>query len=188
MMIQYYIHKKKLELWTNSDKSEYAIYLKSNSAKNSRNKDINDKLLAATSYNRNIKYTELVDEADYLEDLEYDWKYTLEQWIDNNKDLITITELLSSSPPIHSHFENSLTQQQQVQEEERDNTDNNGEEEEKSASNTITIHRNFRMYRVRTRKKKKTNLKICHFCKLEYPTNKQRVEHEQAWHIHLIPK
>jgi hypothetical protein len=108
-MIQYNVHKKKLQLLTNSDKSEFAIYLKNNSDKINKNasRDTNYNLLVATSHNRNIEYTELLDESDYLEDLQYNWKYTLEQWIDNhkNKHLITIAEPFISLHPILSHIE-----------------------------------------------------------------------------------
>jgi hypothetical protein len=68
-MVQH--NKKKLQLWTNPDKSEYAIYLKSKSDKSNKNANRdsssnNNKLLVATNHNRNIKYTELLDESDYL--------------------------------------------------------------------------------------------------------------------------
>jgi hypothetical protein len=194
-MIQYNVHKKKLELWTNSDKSEFAIYLKNNSDKINKNasRDTNYKLLVVTSHNRNIEYTELLDESDYLEDLQYNWKYTLEQWIDNhkNKHLITIAEPLLSLHPILSHIEDTITKDQ-VQENQNNISSNNTdyqeglevdreEKEEESANNKINIHRNLRKYKI-TAKGKKSNLK-CHFCKLEYLTNKQRTEHEHAWHL-----
>jgi hypothetical protein len=132
-MIQYNIHKKKLELWTNYDKSEYAIYLKNNSDKSNKNsnRDTNYKLLVATSHNRNIKYTDILDESDYLEDLQYNWKYTLEQWINyhRNKDLITITEPLLSLPAILSRFENAPVQDQ-VQENQNNIGSNNTDHQE----------------------------------------------------------
>ena len=188
---------QKMQLWTNSGRSEYAIYLKNKSNKSISNTfGSSNNLLVATNYSRKIKYNELLDESDYIEDVEeYDWKYTLQQWIDNyNNGLATTTEPLSSSPsslsPILSDFGNSLTEQQQADDETDSTTRNNNNEEldeKKSASNTITIRRNFGLFRVRAGNKKKTNLKKCRFCKLEYLTNKERLEHEQAWHISSIP-
>jgi hypothetical protein len=99
---------------------------------------------------------------------------------------------------ILSNFEDPLAQQQ-VQDEKNNNISSNtkdspeeAEEGEKSASNadntvrrmtpsfnSTTIDRNLAKYRSRRiRKKKKTNLKECHLCKLEYPTAKERTEHE----------
>jgi hypothetical protein len=166
-MIQYNVHKKKLELWTNSDKSEFAIYLKNNSDKINKNasRDTNYKLLVVTSHNRNIEYTELLDESEYLEDLQYNWKYTLEQWIDNhkNKHLITIAEPLLSLHPILSHIEDTITKDQ-VQENQNNISSNNTdyqeglevdreEKEEESANNKINIHRNLRKYKITARGK-----------------------------------
>ncbi len=112
-MIKYTIHKKKLELWTNADKTEYAIYLTSNTNNKNSNKNSyrhsNDELLINTNRDGNLLYTQLLDESDYLDDLKYDWKYTLEQWIDNerNKHLITTAELQPFLPD-----ENFVTQKQ----------------------------------------------------------------------------
>jgi hypothetical protein len=171
-MIQYNVHKKKLQLLTNSDKSEFAIYLKNNSDKINKNasRDTNYNLLVATSHNRNIEYTELLDESDYLEDLQYNWKYTLEQWIDNhkNKHLITIAEPFISLHPILSHIEDTITKDQ-VQESQNNIGSNNTdyqeglevdreEKEEESANNKINIHRSLRKYKI-TGKGKKSNLK-----------------------------
>jgi hypothetical protein len=70
---------KKLQLWSNSSRSEYAIRLKGES-----------NILAATNESPSIQYTVLVEEADYLEDTRYNWSYTLKHWTSNrfhdNKD------------------------------------------------------------------------------------------------------
>jgi hypothetical protein len=67
---------KKLQLWSNSSGNEYAICLEGES-----------NFLAATKESPSTHYTELVEEADYLEDLKYDWVYTLKQWTSNHKSL-----------------------------------------------------------------------------------------------------
>ena len=64
---------KKIQLWTNQDQTQYAITLEGNS-----------ELLATTD--QNTKYTELVKQSNYLEELEYDWDYTLNHWINNITD------------------------------------------------------------------------------------------------------
>jgi hypothetical protein len=212
-----------MQLWTNSDKSEYAIYLKDTSSKGSKNiknKDkspitttaSNNNLLAATNHDNSIKYTELLDESNYLEDLKYDWKYTLERWIHNsnnnyNHDFKAITEasLTSSSASpsilIFSHTEGAVVKQQQQQQ--QDDSNNNfikgkdiqqrseevffsREHGNRSSINKIIKHRNFKLYRIKKKNNKKIVLKRCHFCKLEYLTNKERVEHERIWHANLV--
>ena len=60
----------KIQLWSNRSKSDYAIKLKART----------DTPLAATKNTE--EYTDLVEESDYLEDLQYDWNYTLRHWID----------------------------------------------------------------------------------------------------------
>ena len=61
---------KTIQLWTNQDQNQYAIRL-----------DGKSDLLATT--NQNAQYTDLVQETDYLEELEYDWDYTLKHCINN---------------------------------------------------------------------------------------------------------
>ena len=56
---------------------------------------INEKVLATT--NLNAQYTELVKHSDYLEELEYDWDYTLHHWIKNNTDSDSFVHLVSGS-------------------------------------------------------------------------------------------
>jgi hypothetical protein len=64
---------KKLQLWSNSSGSEYAIRLEGES-----------NFLATTKESPKTQYTDLVEEVDYLEDLKYDWEYTLKQWTSNH--------------------------------------------------------------------------------------------------------
>jgi hypothetical protein len=59
----------KVQLWSNNSKSDYAIKLKARTD-----------ILAATKNTE--EYTDLIEESDYLEDLKYDWDYTLRHWID----------------------------------------------------------------------------------------------------------
>jgi hypothetical protein len=68
-----------LQLWADADQTEHAITFEGNS-----------KLLAAT--NQNVQYTQLVEQSDYFEELDYNWEYTLKQWINN----ITASKLSAS--------------------------------------------------------------------------------------------
>jgi hypothetical protein len=63
---------KTIQLWTNHNQDQYAIRLSGKSD-----------LIATTS--QNTEYTILVEESEYLEELEYDWEYTLTQWVNQNK-------------------------------------------------------------------------------------------------------
>jgi hypothetical protein len=183
-VIKHTIHKKKLQLWTNADKTEYAIYLTSNSDNKSSNKNIhrhsNDELVINTNRDGNLPYTQLLEESDYLEDLRYDWKYTLEQWIDNerNKHIITTAGLPPSLPD-----ENFVTQNRicDADSNYQPKQDADKEKRENSAMDKIAIYNNLRKYKVRRKNKNKKKIK-CHFCKLEYLTNRDRTEHELAWH------
>jgi hypothetical protein len=67
-----WLKHKKLQLWSNSPGSEYAIRLKGES-----------NFLAATKESPLTQYTNLVEEADYLEDMRYNWGYTLKHWTSN---------------------------------------------------------------------------------------------------------
>jgi hypothetical protein len=64
---------RKIQLWSDSAASEYAIRL-----------DGESEFLASTSEGTpNIQYTNLLEEVGFFEDLKYDWNYTLKQWIGN---------------------------------------------------------------------------------------------------------
>ena len=199
-MIPY--NHQKIQLWTNPDKSDYAIFLKKDNSKwknkeddEYKNTDDSSELLVATNYGRRIKYTKLLDESDYLEDLEYDWKYTLQQWIDNNNNNNTLKTTIesSSSSTILLSDDGHLAEQQIVHYNNNNNNNANNNikgyqqeqevhyrEDNKPAWNKFVRHRNFGLYRIK--KNNKINLKKCRFCKLLYLTNKQRAEHEQSWH------
>jgi hypothetical protein len=62
----------KIQLWSNNSKTDYAIKLKGS-----------QDFLAATK-DTTEEYTDLVEESDYIEDVQYDWNYTLKHWINNH--------------------------------------------------------------------------------------------------------
>jgi hypothetical protein len=179
-MIKYTIHKKKLQLWTNANKTEYAIYLASNTNNKSTNKNShshsNDELVINTNRDGNLPYTQLLDESDYLDDLKYDWKYTLEQWIDNekNRHFVTKVELTPFLPDGNFATQDQIRDAEHIRNYQQ-KQDADKEEKENSAMDKIGIYNNLRKFN----DKKKIK---CHFCKLEYLTNRDRTEHELAWH------
>lgn len=63
---------KKLQLWSNSSRNEYAIRMEGES-----------NFLATTNGSSSTQYTDLVEEANYLEDMRYNWDYTLKHWTSN---------------------------------------------------------------------------------------------------------
>lgn len=60
----------KIQLWSNESKTHYAIKLSNQ-----------QELVVATSSPSIEKYTNLIEESDYLEDIQYNWEYTLSHWI-----------------------------------------------------------------------------------------------------------
>ena len=173
-MSKYTIHKRKLQLWTNTDRTEYAIYITNNTNNKISNKNShghsNDELVIATKRDWNLPYTQCLDESDYLDELKYDWKYTLEQWIDNerNEHPITTADL---QPFLLD--ENFLTQKQIF--------DADKEKKENSARDKTYVYINLNKYNVRRKNNNRKKIK-CHFCKLGYLTKRDRTEHELAWH------
>ena len=63
----------KIQLWSNESKTNYAIKLSNQG-----------EFLVATS-SPTEKYTDLIEESDYLEDIQYNWEYTLSHWINTKR-------------------------------------------------------------------------------------------------------
>ena len=81
-----------------------------------------------------------------------------------------------------SNVENSTVQKRMIGTE--NNKDNQETLKENYANNNkVSIYRNLRKYKIGRNKKKRIK---CHFCKLEYPTNYDRLQHEQVWHPNKI--
>lgn len=58
---------RRLQLWSDLGKENFAIKL-------------SDELDFRAASNPDARYTVLVDEGDFLDDLEYDWEYLLTHW------------------------------------------------------------------------------------------------------------
>lgn len=64
----------KIQLWSNDSKTHYAIKLNNH-----------EEFLVATRSPNTEKYTNLVEESNYFEDIQYNWNYTLNHWINNQR-------------------------------------------------------------------------------------------------------
>jgi hypothetical protein len=62
---------------SDESKSHYAIKLNNQ-----------EEFLVATSSPSTEKYTNLIEESDYLEDIQYNWEYTLSHWINTKGSII----------------------------------------------------------------------------------------------------
>lgn len=140
-------------MWSNNSKSDYAIKLKAGSD-----------FLAATK-DTTEEYTDLVEESDYLEDVQYDWNYTLRHWIDNHA-CNTISEFTDIASP----FSNDKT------------ITTSGAGTSNLATTTAMIKEiQNKVIEPKTYSPQKPTLK-CNYCKLMFTTGIKRKQHEQVWH------
>jgi hypothetical protein len=164
-------NQKKLQLRSDPSRSEYAICLEG----------FTD-TLAATCENmsKRSQYTHLIEESNFLEDLQYDWKYTLKHWIDNRDHYV------SSSNENVLHKELSSLLCPHIDEELINNKDyynrrfkkdfdyRESRKENNAGLETDNINRHTGHRRTLPFK--------CHFCKLSFNGNTQRKKHELSWH------
>jgi hypothetical protein len=142
----------KIQLWSNNSKSDYAIKLRGRSNFLASTKDTTE------------EYTKLVEESDYLEDVQYNWNYTLRHWIDNHlhnnsSDSTDIFSLSSNDKTIMASTATSS-----------------------SATTTGTVKQiQNDLMKHKTYSPEKSNFK-CNYCKLMFTTRIKRNQHEQVWH------
>lgn len=131
---------RKLQLWSDSRGKEFAVRLS------------NEHDFKAVS-NPDAKYTELVDETDYLSDTKYDWKFLLEHWaaVINGSIRIVDNDGRKDPDPIPFDLTEALAPMKKLD------------------------------GRKARREKPKPLLK-CHYCMLSYNTEKERRNHELTWH------
>jgi len=158
---------RKIQLWSNPSASEYAIRLDGQSG-----------CLAATSEDKaTTQYTDLLEEVDYLEDLKYNWKYTLKQWISSSYHYNNNSEAYDAEKtPASYSFTASTTNSVY---DEKPNTDDEFNYE-KLKNNANSGNENKKIVK-HTGYEQILSIK-CHFCKLVFGTNIQRKKHEHAWH------
>lgn len=136
---------RKLQLWSDARGKEFAVRLS------------NETDFKAAS-NPAAKYTKLVDEAEYLSDLEYDWQFLLSHWVGVKDGTIKLLDNDGKKPdPVPFDLTDAFASIQKP----------NGR---------------------RTRREKPKPALKCRFCSLSYNTEKERREHELAWHSEKVKK
>ena len=139
--------QERMELWSNDRLTEFTIKL-------------NSVTVVTTSNNADMRTK--IDECPYRSGYEFDWHYTLSQWVVYflaNK----FTALLDSKTSVQKEF-NIL-----------DEDDN-----EIYSSHNVSL-----VIKVKNKLAPKPGLK-CHFCNLKYCLEEERKQHEGFWHSNKI--
>lgn len=140
-----------MELWSNDILTEFTIKFNS--------------VIVVTSSNNPDAMTK-IDECPYKSGYEFDWHYTLSQWVVYflaNK----FTALLDSKTPLQKEFK--------IQ---------NDEDNEIDVSLYTRVNPAIK---VKNKPPPKPGLK-CHFCNLKYCLEEERKQHEEFWHSNKLLK
>jgi hypothetical protein len=156
---------RKIQLWSNPSMTEYAIRLDSESG-----------LLETTSEDvASSRYTNFLEEVDYVEDLKYDWKYTLKHWITNRHYHENKSEIADNKKTSAQSFKpKAATSSNMTGIGLRGNKINADDYIGRSVYDSKSTTNQVRYDRLRPFK--------CHFCKKALASNSRRKKHEQAWH------
>lgn len=137
-----------MELWSNYGLTEFAI-------------KFNSDIVVTTSNNPDAMTK--IDECPYRSGYDFDWHYTLSQWVVYflaNK----FTALLDSKTSLQKEF--------------------NIRDEEIDVSLYPPVNRAIR---IKNKSPPKPSLK-CHFCNLKYCLEEERKQHEEFWHSNKLLK
>lgn len=140
-----------MELWSNDILTEFTIKFNS--------------VIVVTTSNNPDAMTK-IDECPYRSGYEFDWHYTLSQWVVYflaNK----FTALLDSKTPLQKEFK--------IQ---------NDEDNEIDVSLYTRVNPAIK---VKNKPPPKPGLK-CHFCNLKYCLEEERKQHEEFWHSNKLLK
>jgi hypothetical protein len=140
-MIQRAIEQR-MELWSDDNLSEFGI-------------KVNSGFVANTS--NNAKLVKMIDWSLYKAGYDFDWNYTLSQWVIHyllNK-YATLTKYKSEEKEISTH-------------------------PKETGSASLTYMRDIKP-KLRNKRAPKRGLK-CHFCNLKYCLEEERKDHEEFWH------
>ena len=143
--------QERMELWSNDRLTEFTIKL-------------NSVTVVTTSNGQNTMTK--IDECAYKSGYEFDWHYTLSQWVIYflaNK----FTALLDSKSSLQKEF----------------NIRDEGEANEVDVK-YLPVNRPIK---VRNKPPPKPGLK-CHFCNLKYCLDEERIQHEEFWHSNKLLK
>jgi hypothetical protein len=143
--------QERMELWSNDSLTEFII-------------KFNSVIVVTTSTNPDAMTK--IDECPYRSGYDFDWHYTLSQWVVYflaNK----FTALLDSKTSLQKEFNI------------RDDEDS-----EVNVSLYIPVNRAIKM---KSKPRPKPGLK-CHFCNLKYCLEEERKQHEEFWHSNKLLK
>jgi len=143
--------QERMELWSNDILTEFTIKFNS--------------VIVVTTSNNPDAMTK-IDECPYRSGYEFDWHYTLSQWVVYflaNK----FTALLDSKTPLQKEFK--------IQ---------NDEDNEIDVSLYTRVNPAIK---VKNKSPPKPGLK-CHFCNLKYCLEEERKQHEEFWHSNKLLK
>src|SRR5690606_13099304 len=130
---------RKLQLWSDGRGKEFAVKVSNEPG-----------FKAATS--PAAEYTKLVDEAEYFDDVKYDWQFLLNHWTGVMNGSIKLSDNDGREPPPLSF---DLTE---------------------------VLAPIPKTKEPRARREKPKPLLKCRYCKLSYNTEKERRGHELFWH------
>ena len=150
------IHQK-MQLWSNPYENEYALCLAIKSADNDHKSQ--ELFLART--NPKARFTHIVAESDYLEDLKEGWEFTLRHFIEQYKEALKQEpkeEYLRRNKPIASTVYPSFSNKQGFKNE------LNSDQRKYYPIKLISYTK-------------------CHYCNLEFHDVEERREHELEWHV-----
>jgi hypothetical protein len=140
--------EERMELWTDDTFSEFGL-------------KFNSKVVVKTSEIANL--IKMIDESPYKDGYDYDWHYTLSQWVIfylSNK----YAHALDSKVPRQKEFKTGA---------------------DEKYDNSLSAYQ----YESQPRRKPtpKPVLK-CHFCNLKYCLDVERKDHEEFWHSDKLSK
>lgn len=141
-----------MELWSNDILTEFAI--KFNSA-----------IVVKTSDNPDL-IIKMIDESPYKDGYDFDWHYTLSQWVIYylaNKYVVSLDSKIYKQKEFDIH---------------------NDEDNEDNISSYTRVNETIK---VKRKLPPKPGLK-CHFCNLKYCLEEERNEHEEFWHSNKLIK
>ena len=149
------IHQK-MQLWSNPYENEYALLLAIKSADNDHKSQ--EPFLART--NPKARFTHIIAESDYLEDLKEGWEFTLRHFIEQYKEALKQEpkEYLRRNKPIASTVYPSYSNKQGFKNE---------------------LNSNQRKYYPINL----TSYIKCQYCNLDFHDVEERREHELEWHV-----
>ena len=143
--------RERMELWSNDNLSEFSIKFKSAT-------------VVTTSSSPNVM-VKMIDECPYKEGYNWDWHFTLSQWVVYylaNK----FTVILDSNVRKQKDFK--------IQ----------GEDNQSDVSAFTRVDNSIKM---KTKPSPRPGLK-CHFCNLKYCLEEEGNQHEEFWHSNKLIK